>query len=331
MKGLIMKPSNPTRRATLSALLATPFLGAKAMAQASDWPNRPVRVVVPWPPGGGADTTARMIFPKLAQKLGQPFVIENRPGASGSIGAAEVARAAPDGYTLLHDATPLAINPFLLRVSFDALNDLKAVFLPMQVPMLLVMHPSQAPKSLAEVITLAKARPGGLDWASSGNGSAQHLALELFTRAAGITVNHVPYRGGGPAMTDVVAGQVGYFFGNSNVALPFVRGERIRAVAHTGRGRIAAFPDLPAIGDTLPGYEAYEWNCILTPARTPAAIIEKLNSALNEVAQDPEVVARYTQLAMVVQPNSAAQAEAFLRSETEKFGRVIREANIKLE
>ncbi len=326
-----MKPSNPTRRATLSALLATPFLGAKAMAQASDWPNRPVRVVVPWPPGGGADTTARMIFPKLAQKLGQPFVIENRPGASGSIGAAEVARAAPDGYTLLHDATPLAINPFLLRVSFDALNDLKAVFLPMQVPMLLVMHPSQAPKSLAEVITLAKARPGGLDWASSGNGSAQHLALELFTRAAGITANHVPYRGGGPAMTDVVAGQVGYFFGNSNVALPFVRGERIRAVAHTGRGRIAAFPDLPAIGDTLPGYEAYEWNCILAPARTPAAIIEKLNSALNEVAQDPEVVARYTQLAMVVQPNSAAQAEAFLRSETEKFGRVIREANIKLE
>ena len=326
-----MKPSNPTRRATLSALLATPFLGAKAMAQASDWPNRPVRVVVPWPPGGGADTTARMIFPKLAQKLGQPFVIENRPGASGSIGAAEVARAAPDGYTLLHDATPLAINPFLLRVSFDALNDLKAVFLPMQVPMLLVMHPSQAPKSLAEVITLAKARPGGLDWASSGNGSAQHLALELFTRAAGITVNHVPYRGGGPAMTDVVAGQVGYFFGNSNVALPFVRGERIRAVAHTGRGRIAAFPDLPAIGDTLAGYEAYEWNCILAPARTPAAIIEKLNSALNEVAQDPEVVARYTQLAMVVQPNSAAQAEAFLHSETEKFGRVIREANIKLE
>ena len=331
MKRLIMKPSNPTRRATLSALLATPFLGAKAMAQASDWPNRPVRVVVPWPPGGGADTTARMIFPKLAQKLGQPFVIENRPGASGSIGAAEVARAAPDGYTLLHDATPLAINPFLLRVSFDALNDLKAVFLPMQVPMLLVMHPSQAPKSLAEVITLAKARPGGLDWASSGNGSAQHLALELFTRAAGITANHVPYRGGGPAMTDVVAGQVGYFFGNSNVALPFVRGERIRAVAHTGRGRIAAFPDLPAIGDTLPGYEAYEWNCILAPARTPAAIIEKLNSALNEVAQDPEVVARYTQLAMVVQPNSAAQAEAFLHSETEKFGRVIREANIKLE
>ena len=326
-----MKPSNPTRRATLSALLATPFLGAKAMAQASDWPNRPVRVVVPWPPGGGADTTARMIFPKLAQKLGQPFVIENRPGASGSIGAAEVARAAPDGYTLLHDATPLAINPFLLRVSFDALNDLKAVFLPMQVPMLLVMHPSQAPKSLAEVIALAKARPGGLDWASSGNGSAQHLALELFTRAAGITVNHVPYRGGGPAMTDVVAGQVGYFFGNSNVALPFVRGERIRAVAHTGRGRIAAFPDLPAIGDTLAGYEAYEWNCILAPARTPAAIIEKLNSALNEVAQDPEVVARYTQLAMVVQPNSAAQAEAFLHSETEKVGRVIRKANIKLE
>ena len=272
-----------------------------------------------------------MIFPKLAQKLGQPFVIENRPGASGSIGAAEVARATPDGYTLLHDATPLAINPFLIRVSFDALADLKAVFLPMQVPMLLVMNPNQPPKSLAEVIALAKARPGSLDWASSGNGSAQHLALELFTRAAGITVNHVPYRGGGPALTDVVAGQVGYFFSNSNVSLPFVQGGRVRAVAHTGRGRIAAFPDLPAIGDTLAGYEAYEWNCILAPARTPTAIIEKLNQALNEVAQDPEVAARYTQLGMVVQPNSAAQAEAFLRSETEKFGRVIREANIKLE
>jgi tripartite-type tricarboxylate transporter receptor subunit TctC len=201
VKGFVMNRFNPGRRATLSALLATPFLSLKVQAQGSDWPNRPVRVVVPWPPGGGADTTARMIFPKLAQKLGQPFVIENRPGASGSIGAAEVARSAPDGYTLLHDATPLAINPFLLRVSFDALVDLKAVFLPMKVPMLLVMNPAQAPKSLAEVIALAKARPGSLDWASSGNGSAQHLALELFTRAAGITVNHVPYRGGGPALT----------------------------------------------------------------------------------------------------------------------------------
>jgi tripartite-type tricarboxylate transporter receptor subunit TctC len=327
----MMTRFNPGRRALLSATLATPFLAAKAKAQGSDWPNRPVRVVVPWPPGGGADTTARMIFPKLAQKLGQPFVIENRPGASGSIGAAEVARAAPDGYTLLHDATPLAINPFLIRVSFDALADLKAVFLPMQVPMLLVMNPNQPPKTLEEVIALAKARPGSLDWASSGNGSAQHLALELFTRAAGITLNPVPYRGGGPALTDVVAGQVGYFFSNSNVSLPFVQGGRVRAVAHTGRGRIAAFPDLPAIGDTLAGYEAYEWNCILAPTRTPSTIIEKLNAALNEVAQDPEVVARYTQLAMVVQPNSAAQAKAFLRSETEKFGRVIREANIKLE
>ncbi len=327
-----MRHHSTTRRAAILATVAAPFLSVKAKAQGGDaWPNRPVRVVVPWPPGGGADTTARMIFPKLAQKLGQPFVIENRPGASGSIGAAEVARATPDGYTLLHDATPLAINPFLIRVSFDALADLKAVFLPMQVPMLLVMNPNQPPKSLAEVIALAKARPGSLDWASSGNGSAQHLALELFTRAAGITVNHVPYRGGGPALTDVVAGQVGYFFSNSNVSLPFVQGGRVRAVAHTGRGRIAAFPDLPAIGDTLAGYEAYEWNCILAPARTPTAIIEKLNQALNEVAQDPEVAARYTQLGMVVQPNSAAQAEAFLRSETEKFGRVIREANIKLE
>ena len=327
-----MRHHSTTRRAAILATVAAPFLSVKAKAQGGDaWPNRPVRVVVPWPPGGGADTTARMIFPKLAQKLGQPFVIENRPGASGSIGAAEVARATPDGYTLLHDATPLAINPFLIRVSFDALADLKAVFLPMQVPMLLVMNPNQPPKSLAEVIALAKARPGSLDWASSGNGSAQHLALELFTRAAGITVNHVPYRGGGPALTDVVAGQVGYFFSNSNVSLPFVQGGRVRAVAHTGRGRIAAFPDLPAIGDTLAGYEAYEWNCVLAPARTPTAIIEKLNQALNEVAQDPEVAARYTQLGMVVQPNSAAQAEAFLRSETEKFGRVIREANIKLE
>ena len=172
-----MSHFHPTRRATLSALLATPFLATNAKAQGSDWPNRPVRVVVPWPPGGGADTTARMIFPKLAQKLGQPFVIENRPGASGSIGAAEVARATPDGYTILHDATPLAINPFLIRVSFDALVDLKAIFLPMQVPMLLVMNPNQPPKSLEEVIALAKARPGSLDWASSGNGSAQHLAL----------------------------------------------------------------------------------------------------------------------------------------------------------
>jgi tripartite-type tricarboxylate transporter receptor subunit TctC len=309
---------------------ASPLLAMGARAQGA-WPSQSIRLVVPFAPGGTTDLVARLIAAGLQDKLGVSIVVENRAGAGATLGSETVARAAPDGYTLLHDATPLAINPFLIRVSFDALADLKAVFLPMQVPMLLVMHPSQAPRSLADVIALAKARPGSLDWASSGNGSAQHLALELFTRAAGITVNHVPYRGGGPALTDVVAGQVGYFFGNSNVALPFVRGERIRAVAHTGRGRIAAFPDLPAIGDTLAGYEAYEWNCILAPARTPAAIIEKLNTALNGVVQDPEVASRYTQLAMVVQPNSAAQAEAFLRSETEKFGRVIREANIKLE
>jgi len=328
-----MSRINPRRRATLAALLASPFLSLSAQAQGSDWPNRPVRVVVPWPPGGGADTTARMIFPKLAQKLGQPFVIENRPGASGSIGAAEVARATPDGYTLLHDATPLAINPFLIRVSFDALADLKAVFLPMQVPMLLVMHPSQAPRSLADVIALAKSRPGSLDWASSGNGSAQHLALELFTRAAGITVNHVPYRGGGPASQALATGEVAFSFATFASVMPMVQAGTVRGLAVSGAERSAEFPNLPTVAEalSLPGYRTLDWHALAGPAGLPADRRARIAAAFHHALARPELAQRLQAAGATPAPSTPQQMEDFVRAEIEHYTALARSTGIKAE
>jgi tripartite-type tricarboxylate transporter receptor subunit TctC len=305
---------------------------ACASAAAQTWPAKPVRVVVPYSAGGGADTVSRILFAKVAEDLGQAFVIENRAGGGGTIGPAVVAKAPADGYTILYHATAHSINPALVaNLPYDTQNDFVAVFLAAQVPNLLVVYPPVPAKTVSDVIALAKSSPGGLDWASSGNGSVQHLALELFRVMAGVKLNHVPYKGGGPALNDMVGGHIKFFFSNASSSTPFVKSGQVRALAHTGRGRLAAFPDLPPVSDSVPGFEAYEWNGVFVPAGTPAPVVSRLNAALNDALREPKVAERLAALSVQAQPNSPAEFAAFFKSELDKWGRVIREANIQLE
>jgi tripartite-type tricarboxylate transporter receptor subunit TctC len=313
-----------------AGLFGTTVLARTAFAQI-DWPNRPVRVVVPYPPGGGADTVSRILFQKLSEMLGQQFVIDNRGGAGGTIGAAMAAKAERDGYTILYDATAFSVNPFLYpRLPYDTLKDFQSVFLASLVPNLLVVHNSVGAKTMADVIALAKATPGGLDFASSGNGTVQHLSLELLRQQAGVPINHIPYRGGGPALNDLIGGQVKFFFSNGASSVGHVRSGAVKAIAHTGKGRLTTLPDLPAVAETLPGFEAYEWNGVFALTGTPAPIIQKLNTALNATLRQRDVAERLAGLNVDVRENSPDEFRAFVAAEMEKWSRVVRDGNIKL-
>jgi len=318
-----------SRRTLLTGLAAAPFVpGARAEAA---WPNRPVSVMVPYPPAGGADTTARILYAKLGTILGQQFVIENRGGAGGTIGEALVAKATPDGYTILHDGTAYSINGALYsNLPFDYNRDFDAVGLVSLVPNILVVTPSVPVNTLADLIAYAKAAPGGIDMASSGNGTLQHLSLELFRFMSGVKVNHVPYRGGGPALNDVIAGQVKFFFSNGSSVVGMIQGGQLKAIAHTGKGRLKTLPDIPPASDTLPGFEAYEWNGVFVPHGTPAAIVHTLNGAINEAITSPEVKARFGQLNIESRQTTPEEFSAFVKDEMERWGKVVREANIKL-
>jgi tripartite-type tricarboxylate transporter receptor subunit TctC len=310
-------------------MAALPLAG-RARAQAN-WPTRPPRVIVPYPPAGGADTTARILFAKASEQLGQQFIIENRGGAGGTIGEAVAAKAAPDGYTILHDATAFSVNGSLYsNLPFDYGKDFEPVFLVSLVPNILVVTPSVPVNTLAELIAYAKAQPDGIDMASSGNGTLQHLCLELFKRAANIKINHVPYRGGGLALNDVMAGQVKFFFANGSSVVGQIKGEKVKAIAHTGKGRLGSLPDIPPASDTLPGFEAYEWNGVFVPHGTPAPIVQKLNAGLNAALKTPEVQARFAQLNIDSHPNTAEEFKAFVAEQTEKWTKIVKEANIRL-
>ena len=322
-----------TRRLLLrasAAAIATPAFHNLALAQ-SDWPSKPVKVIVPYPPAGGADTVSRILFTKLGELWGKSFVIDNRGGAGGTIGEAAAAKSDPDGYTVLYDATAFSVNPALYpRLSFDYARDFQPVFLASLVPNILVVTPSEPVSTAADVIKLAKETPGGLNFASSGNGTLQHLCLELFARRVGAKINHIPYRGGGLALNDVVAGQVKYFFSNGSSSVGLIQGAKVKAIAHTGKGRLGSLPDLPALQETLSGFEAYEWNGVFVPTGTPAAIIAKLNAGLNEVLRQPDIVARFKQLNVDFRENRPDEFRAFVAEETAKWGKVVQEAGIKL-
>jgi|tagenome__1003787_1003787.scaffolds.fasta_scaffold20908615_3 tripartite-type tricarboxylate transporter receptor subunit TctC len=303
---------------------------APAAAQTS-YPARPVRVIVPYPPAGGADTVSRILFQKLGEMWGQQFVIENRGGAGGTIGEAVAAKADPDGYTLLYDATAFSVNPFLYqKLSFDYVKDFQPVFLASLVANLLLANLAVPVRSVADVIALGKASSDGLDFASSGNGTVQHLCLEMFRHRTGIRINHIPYRGGGPALNDLIGGQVKFFFSNAASSIGHVQAGAIRAIAHTGRGRLEPLPDLPALADTVPGFEAYEWNGVFAPAGTPSEILRKLNFGLNATIAQPEVRQRLKALSVDVRENTADEFRSFVAAEMDKWQRVVREANVKL-
>ena len=320
------------RRAAL--LGAAAFTSGKALAQPGTgaWPSRSVRVIVPYPAGGTADVAARLFFAAVSAKLGQPFVIENRSGATGTIGAGAAVQAAPDGYTVLYDATGLSVTPALFqRLPYDPLQDLVPVFRAATVPQLVLVNPSSPAKDIAGLVKLAKESPDGLDTGSAGNGSLQHLVLERFARAAGVKLNHVPYRGGAPAVNDLIAGQLQLYFGNVNISTVFVRDGALRALAHTGRGQLAALPDLPPLSETLPGFETYEWNGVFLPKGTPQPIVDSLNAALNAAIADQDLAAKLCTADLQAGPNSPAEFASFFRDQCTLWQGFVREAGIRLE
>ena len=327
-----MNSKDTTRRRVLAgaaATLAAPFLATSALAQA--WPTRAVRVIIPYPPAGGADTVGRIYFAKLSEALGQQFVIDNRGGAGGTIAEAAAAKADPDGYNILYDATAFSVNPFLYsKLPFDYVKDFQPVFLASLVPNLLVVNKDVPAKTVADVIALAKAAPDGLDFASSGNGTLQHLSLEMFRHMTGTRIHHIPYRGGGPALNDVIGGQVKFFFSNGSASIGQVEAGAVKAIAHTGRGRLRTLPDLPPVSDTIPGFEAYEWNGVFVPTGTPPDIIQKLNTGLNAMLKEPAVTDRLDKLNVDYRANTPEEFRTFVAAEMEKWSRVVKEANIKL-
>jgi len=324
-----MSGTELTRRTLLAGLAAAPLAGP-ARAQA-DWPTRPVRVMVPYPPAGGADTTARIVFAQVSVLLGQQFVIENRGGAGGTIGEAVVAKADADGYTILHDATAFSVNGALYpNLTFDYRKDFDPVILVSLVPNILVVTPSLPVKTMADVIAFAKAAPDGINMASSGNGTLQHLSLEMFRHQTGVKISHVPYRGGGIALNDLIGGQVNFFFANGSSVVGLIQGGQVKAIAHTGKGRLKSLPDIPPVSDTLPGFEAYEWNGVFVPHGTPSAIVKTLNSALNGALNSADVKARFEQLNIESRQNTPEEFRAFVNEQMERWSKVVKDANIKL-
>jgi len=332
--GSSVRSSLFTRRGMLTAgvaWFAAPL--GRALAAGEIAGGKPITLLVSYPAGGGADVMGRLIAPRLSDALGQPVVVENKPGASGTIAAAQVARAAPDGATLLLDASSFAVNPSL----FDKLPyDTAAAFAPLAVlalyPNVLVCTPSFEAKTLADVLRLARAQPGKLAYASSGNGSAQHLAGALFEALAKVEMSHIPYRGGGPALNDVMGGQVPLFFANVASSLGHIQSGRLRPLAVTSRLRSRVLPELPTLDEAgLKGYEVLEWNPVLAPAGVPAPVRAKLAAAIRKAMGDPEVLARVRAFGGEAFGGGEAEAAAFLKSQQALWARVVRERRITRE
>ena len=302
------------------------------LAWAQGYPTRLVRIVVGYPPGGAADISGRLIGQFLSERLRQPFVIENRPGAGGNIGTEVVVRAPPDGYTLLIVNIPHAINATLYdNLNFNFLRDIAAVAMIYRQPLVLEVNPAVPAKTVGELIALAKGNPGKVNMASAGIGTPQHLAGELFKSMAGVDLVHVPYRGGAPALTDMIGGQVQVMFDTLNSSIEHIKAGRLRALAVTTAIPSEALPNIPPIADFLPGYELTSWSGVGAPKKTPREIIEKLNKDINAVLADPTAKDRFDQLGATVTTLSPAAFDEFIAKETAKWAKVIRAANIRAE
>jgi len=302
------------------------------IARAQGYPTRPVRIVVGFPPGGGSDITARLMGQWLSERLGQPFVIENRPGAGSNTATAAVVRSPPDGFTLLLTVSPHAINATLYdRLPYNFLRDIAPVAGILRSPYVMEINLAVPASTVPEFIAYAKANPGKISMASTGIGNGSHLAGEVFKFMTGINMVHVPYRGDAPAMTDLLGGQVQVYFGALTTSIEQIRTGRLRALAVTTAMRSEVLPDVPTVGDFLPGYEASAWWGVSAPRNTPAAIIDKLNKEINAALADPKIKARFADLGGTVFPTSPTDFGKFIADETDKWGKVIRAANIKPE
>jgi tripartite-type tricarboxylate transporter receptor subunit TctC len=301
-------------------------------ASALDYPTRPVRIIAGFAAGGGVDVTARLIGQWLTDRLGQSFVIENRPGAGGNIGTEAVVNAAPDGYTLLLATVPNAVNASLYeKLSFNFIRDIVPVAGIIRVPMVILLNPSVPAATVAEFISYAKANPDKVNMASAGNGSAPHMAGELFKMMAGVNLVHVPYRGQGPALTDLLGGQVQVLFAATPGTTEYITTGKLRALAVTSASRAEMLPELKTVADFVPGYEASQWYGIGVPRNTPVEIVDKLNKEINAAIADPAMKARFAAIGGEPLPGSPAEFGKLISEETEKWGSVVRAAGIKPE
>jgi tripartite-type tricarboxylate transporter receptor subunit TctC len=323
----------PPRRDFLHLAAAAAALAAgPRIAWAQTYPVRPLRWIVGFPPGGGADTVARIMGPWLSERLGQQVIIENRPGASTNIAAQAVVNSPPDGYTLLFYGASTVVNTSIFHnLPFNVLRDIAPVSGLVAYPMLLAAHPSVPAKTVAELIAHAEANPGKVTMASFGTGSASHLAGELFKMMAGINMVHVPYRGGAPMVTNLIGGQVQVGFDVMVTSLPHVRTGALRALGVAGKNRFDMLPDVPSIAETLPGYEARTWAGIGVPNGTPLEIIARLNREINAGLADPTIKARLAEVGTIPMILSAAEFGAYAAAESEKWAKVVKFAGIKPE
>ena len=302
------------------------------IARAQTYPTRPVRWIVGYPPAGATDIAARLIGQWLSDRLGQPFVIENRPGASGNIGTEAVVNAPPDGYTLLLVNAGNAINATLYeKLKYNLIRDIAPVAGIIRVPLVMQVNLSVPVKTVPEFIAYAKANPGKLNMASAGNGTPQHVSGELFKMMAGVNMTHVPYRGSAPALTDLLGGQVQVVFDTTLASIEYIRAGRLRPLAVTTATRLEALPEIPTVSDFLPSYEASGWYGVGAPKNTPTEIVDKLNKEINAALANPKMKAQLADLGGIVLALSPAEFGKLIADETEKWGKVIRAANIKPE
>jgi tripartite-type tricarboxylate transporter receptor subunit TctC len=322
----------PRRNFLHLAAGATALPAVSRIARAQAYPSRPVRLIVPFAPAGASDITARLIGQWLSERLGQQFVIDNRPGGGGNIGTEAVVRAPADGYTLLMVGSANASNAtFYDKLNFNFIRDIAPVAGVFRGPYVMVVNPSVPASTVPEFIAYAKATPRKVNMASSGIGAVPHVAGEPFKMMAGIDMVHVPYRGGGPALTDLLAGQVQVYFPTTVASIGYIRTGRLRALAVTAATRSDALPDIPTVGESLPGYEASTFYGVGAPKVTPAEIVDKLNKEVNAALDDPKMKARLADLGGVALPGSPAEFGKLIADETEKWAKVIKFAGIKAE
>lgn len=318
-----------TRTKTLFAAAAMTL----ACAAHAAWPEKPVKLVVPYAPGGAADALARVVATELGTRLKQQVIVDNRPGAGGTIGAQAVAQAPADGYTFLYDATSFTVNPSLFpKLAFDYARDFVPVGMVARIPTLLVVPANSPVNSVADLVQRARANPGKTTYASAGNGGAAHLSAELFEQGFKLGLIHVPYKGGAPALTDLAGGQIDMMFSAITASGPLVKAGRLKAVATAFDRRIESMPQVPTIAESgLPGFSAYEWNAVWAPAKTPDDIVKRLESELRDALAQPSVRRRLDEMGALPASGGSRELGDFVRAETAKWARVIKAANIKLD
>lgn len=323
----------PSHRRLLAAAGAALCLAAPVFAQAQAYPTKPVKLVVPYPPGGPTDIVARLVAQKLSDAMGQQFIVDNRPGAGGNPGAELVARSTADGYTLVVATTAHAINPSLFKnLGYSLSKDFAPVSQLTSGPLVIVANPQLPAKNVAELIALAKAKPGELNFASSGNGQSTHLSAELFAAMAGVKMNHIPYKGSAPALTDTMGGQTQLMFDTMLSAMPHVKAGKLKALAVTSAARSPVAPDVPTVAESgLPGYEAIAWNGLLAPAGTPPEVLARLSAELKKVLAAPDVKDRFEAQGFAAAWNSPDDFRRFMTAEVDKWARVVKVSGAKVD